>query len=164
MASGTPLHTPLFAQPFDFDSESVTADFELNRILYDIPSQPRSNSNASIYQDCVDEHRSSEEDLEQEDNRDQSLVSSTPFSSLIGLNSANVSANGAKISSNGRENVLAYELQEHLLVPDYPDTDKRGVLHLIHLKRNPLENLSNDENAINEVFTQLMSSVCFTYV
>jgi hypothetical protein len=59
--------------------------------------------------------------------------------------------------------VIAYEIQEHLILPEYPDTDKGGVLHIIHASKNPLQNIEDTTTHVNQITSQLMSSVCLVY-
>ena len=57
--------------------------------------------------------------------------------------------------------MAAYEVQEHLLLPEYPATDDNGVLHIIHASNNPFQDMPSNSTGINEIFTQLMSAVRF---
>lgn len=73
---------------------------------------------------------------------------------------------GAVVSSNGRNKVKIEEVQDHLLIPEYPHTSVEGILHFIHLARSPLptpgsENVTKE---IFEMFTQLTSEVSSLYL
>lgn len=80
---------------------------------------------------------------------------------MLGLSQTDVSTDGTLISTNRRDTVTAYEVQEHLLIPEYPATDDNGVLHIIHASTNPFQDMPSDSGGINEIFTQLMSAVRF---
>ena len=47
---------------------------------------------------------------------------------------AAIEKDGVVIASNGKKKVIISEVQDHLDVPEYPITDKNGVLHFIHIK------------------------------
>lgn len=75
---------------------------------------------------------------------------------------AEIDKHGVIISSNGPHKITATEVQEHLIMPDYPDTSNEGIVHFIHSK-NPMENLSEDtsisETSLYQAFTTEMSRV-----
>jgi hypothetical protein len=58
-----------------------------------------------------------------------------------------VTAQGAIISSNGRRKITVSEIQEHLIMPEYPATANEGILHFIHSK-NPIQSQSGELQAI----------------
>jgi hypothetical protein len=69
---------------------------------------------------------------------------------------------GAIISSNGQSRTIIHEIQEHLLLPDYPHTSYEGILHFVHCE-NPLKGIDNtDKSSICSAFTKFMSGVSLT--
>ncbi|KAJ5110975.1 hypothetical protein N7532_001510 [Penicillium argentinense] len=138
---------------------TASAALELDRILYDFPPRDRSNSQTSVYQDCHDEYQSSDGDSCQDSEENTTSLGPT---STISLDQVDVSRDGTIVSGSSRDAVIAYEVQDHLMLPEYPDTDENGVLHIIHVSKNPLQNVESSSREINEIFTQLMSSVQFS--
>lgn len=75
-----------------------------------------------------------------------------------------------KVSTNGPQDVLVDEVQEHLVIPEYPDTKESGVgiAHFVHCP-NPIPNAVYDldeasiKRQVSEAFTQVMSSVRLTF-
>jgi hypothetical protein len=67
------------------------------------------------------------------------------------------------VSGSSRDAVVAYEVQEHLILPEYPDTADNGILHIIHASKNPFENREDTSSNINQVTSQLMLSVSLKY-
>lgn len=72
---------------------------------------------------------------------------------------------GVVISSNGRSKITADEVQEHMIMPDYPHTkdSQTDILHIINME-NPMPSDVLESDKVNNVFTWLMSKVCSTYV
>ena len=72
------------------------------------------------------------------------------------------------MSSNGPKKIVIDEVQEHMMIPDYPHTkdSTTGILHIVHMK-NPWQNDTIPDNpstsSINNTFTNLMSHVCPAY-
>jgi hypothetical protein len=77
-----------------------------------------------------------------------------------------IDKHGVIISSNGYNKITATEVQEHLIIPDYPDTSNEGIIHFIHSK-NPLQNTSEEtsisETSLHQAFTTEMSRVRTLY-
>ena len=69
------------------------------------------------------------------------------------------------ISSNGWSKITADEVQEHMVMSDYPHTkdSQTNILHIINMK-NPMPNDVLESDKVNNVFTWLMSRVCSAYV
>src|SRR6267378_1276029 len=60
-----------------------------------------------------------------------------------------IGEHGAIISSNGKNKVTITEVQEHLMMPDYPETSNEGVLHFIHSK-NPIDQNPSEDRSFRE--------------
>jgi hypothetical protein len=74
-----------------------------------------------------------------------------------------VTTQGAIVSSNGQRKITVSEIQEHLIMPEYPATANEGILHFIHSK-NPLQSQSREPQAIPDKelydgFTDVISKV-----
>lgn len=74
-----------------------------------------------------------------------------------------VRTQGVVISSNGRSRITVSEVQEHSVMPEYPEIANEGILHFIHIK-NPIESPSRDpqdvpEEEVHKAFTKTMSKV-----
>jgi hypothetical protein len=157
-------------------TQSTTSTaLEINQILYNLPSvsdrfinesihksyilyqRQRSASETSVYQDCTNTYESSDVDSCEDNEENTSSLCSTPFTER---NQTGIETDGTQVSVSSRDAVIAYEVQEHLILPEYPDTDKNGILHIIHASKNPLENVEDTVTAVNQATSQLMSSVC----
>jgi hypothetical protein len=110
-------------------------------------------SETSVYQDCIDIYEASDLDSNKDNEENTSFLGSTPIT-------LGIKTDGTQVSISSRDAVIAYEIQEHLILPEYPDTDKNGILHIIHASKNPLENVEDTVTAVNQATSQLMSSVC----
>ena len=97
-----------------------------------------------MYQDCIN---TSDVDSCEDDNENISSVGSTPFTQQ---SQTGIETDGTQVSISSRDAVVAYEVQEHLILPEYPDTDKNGILHIIHASKNPLENVEDTVTVINQ--------------
>lgn len=129
-----------------------------------------------------DSNMSDDGELEDDSGTEQEVDQSPPISALISMGLPAVSSQlilcfayakqiqsviekyGAVISSNGRSKVTVDEVQEHMVIPDYPHTkdSATGILHIINIE-NPMPSGELNSNEVNNVFTQLMSKVCLTY-
>jgi hypothetical protein len=78
----------------------------------------------------------------------------------MGLRDQDLTTDNVIISASGPHIVKCGQLKEHLLIPAYPTTSANGVLHLVHLRKNPLAGIESNITAINEKFQYLMSEVC----
>ena len=71
---------------------------------------------------------------------------------------------GVVVSSNGPKKIIVDEIQEHMIIPDYPHTKDSavGILHIVHMK-NPWQDGMVPENlsSINDTFAKLTSHICF---
>jgi hypothetical protein len=113
-----------------------------------------------VYQDCVNAYESSDVDSSEDNEENISSLGSIAFTQR---SQTSIETDGTKVSVSSRDAVIAYELQEHLILPEYPDTDEKGILHIIHASKNPLEHVENTVSAVNQVTSQLISSVCLVY-
>lgn len=125
---------------------------------------------------------SNDGELEDDSDTEQEVDHSPPISALISMGLPAVSSQlnlssvyakqlqsviekyGAVVSSNGRSKVIVDEVQEHMVMPDYPHTkdSATGILHIINME-NPMPSGELNSNQVNNVFTQLMSKVYLTY-
>ncbi|KAJ5876477.1 uncharacterized protein N7529_002061 [Penicillium soppii] len=106
---------------------------EINAILYHIPT-PHKNltptSDSFFYRDILDNSSVASSDA-----NDIEVSSSNDASSR---KVSYVRDDGIPISSNGKASVIAHQVDEHILLPGYPKTNDRGILHIIHTPKNPL--------------------------
>jgi hypothetical protein len=162
----------------DISTRSTTsAALEINRILYNLPSvsgpfiyticetyvsnqRQRSDSEASVYQDCINAYESS--DLDPYENNEEN-ISSLGSNALTQLSQTGIETDGTKVSGSSRDTVVTYEVQEHLILLEYPDTADNGILHIIHASKNPFENREDTSSNINQVTSQLMLLVSLKY-
>lgn len=70
------------------------------------------------------------------------------------------------ISTNGRSRIRVDEVQEHLMIPEYPHTKEGdiGIVHFIHCENPILRSTYDlDESSLNkrlcEIFTEVTSHV-----
>jgi hypothetical protein len=112
-----------------------------------------------LYQDCIDPDQLSDVNSDQDDEENRSNLDSS-----IAPSNASIITGGTKISSSSKDAIITHEVQEHLILPEYPDTDEDGILHIIHASENPLQDIESTSAGVNEVCSQLMSSVCFMYL
>jgi hypothetical protein len=75
---------------------------------------------------------------------------------------AEIDKHGIIISSNGPNKITATEVQEHLIMPDYPDTSNDGIVHFVHSK-NPMPEDTSSETSLYQAFTAEMSRVRTLY-
>ena len=61
---------------------------------------------------------------------------------------------GVVISSNDQSKITADEVQEHMIMPDYPHTkdSQTGILHIINME-NPMPSDVLESDKVNDVFT-----------
>ncbi|KAJ5900210.1 uncharacterized protein N7473_004280 [Penicillium subrubescens] len=155
------LLSPLLFEDSDSNptQSTTSAASEINRILYNLPSRERSNSETSVYQDCINIYESADIDSDENNEENISSLGSQAFTQLC---QTGIEIDGVKVSGSSRDTVIANEIQEHLILPEYPDTDKDGVLHIIHASKNPLQNLEDTTAHVNQITSQLISSVQFS--
>ena len=68
-------------------------------------------------------------------------------------------SNGLLVSTNGRHQITVSEVQDHFMIPEYPDTSEDGILHFIHTQ-SAFD--SNDKKSIEKMVAEHMSKVCST--
>jgi len=68
-----------------------------------------------------------------------------------------VQATGVLVSRSSNYHVTVKEVQDHLDIPEYPDTSPDGVLHFIHIKSKFNR---EDRQSIASLFERYMSKVC----
>jgi hypothetical protein len=163
---------PFFPRPFPFDPEVDAARTKViqnrlqtqeavNTILYDFPSLLEANQGPNQEEDgSSDESSSDDEESTEETNQGSSQPS---FTIGLGFDFINLAAGGLTISSNGPNNVSISEFQDHLTIPEYPHTSGDGILHFVHLTKDPLRGVEQNKNSVGRVFTKLMSEVLHTH-
>jgi hypothetical protein len=167
-------HRPFFPRPFPFDPEIDAAREKVinnrrqtqeavNSILYDFPN-PLFEANQDLpnqeEDDSSDESSSSDEEPSEETNQGSGQPS---FSLGLGFDFVNLAAGGLTIASNGPNKVSVSEFQDHLTTPHYPHTSDDGILHFVHLKKDPLHGVVQNQKAVSRVFTTIMSEVFYTH-
>ncbi|KAA8642715.1 uncharacterized protein ATNIH1004_002923 [Aspergillus tanneri] len=92
----------------------------------------------------------------------QEQESFTPI--VMGLQREAATSDGVVVARNASHKIKVKEIQEHLLIPEYPATAAEGILHFIH-DCNPFPSSRNpndfSEEEINNIFTRLMSKIQF---
>ncbi|KAL2801498.1 hypothetical protein BJX63DRAFT_438812 [Aspergillus granulosus] len=83
---------------------------------------------------------------------------------MMGLTANAMTSNGVVIARNSNHKIMIKEVQEHLLIPEYPATSADGILHFIH-EPNPYPSSKQPdllpEAEVSQIFNRLMSKIQF---
>jgi hypothetical protein len=114
----------------------------------------RRDSEGSLYQDCLNESQFSDRDSEISEIDVSHNGNFTPIPTQLGmgLGHVDIATDGAIIGTNGRKSIVVHEFQEHISIPDYPDTDQKGILHFIHYRQDSLKDVGEESSAITRAF------------
>lgn len=81
---------------------------------------------------------------------------------MLTIYQASIDIHGATISSNNRFKVQVEGAQDHTIMPSYPETSKKGIIHFISSSTS-LVNLETTQQDIQRIIKQQMSNVCIAY-
>jgi hypothetical protein len=101
-------------------------------------------------------------DIDPYENNEEN-ISSLGSNAPTQLSQTGVETDGTKVSGSSRDTMITYEVQEHLILPEYPDTANNGILHIIHASKNLFKNSEDTGSIVNQVTSQLMLSVSLKY-
>jgi hypothetical protein len=150
---------------------NIPSEEEIDRVNDNIEEELNQDKGSSEINEEDNEDVQNEEDEEESDIEDEALIRMglRKVCIMIGLVpgicwalvEAELESQGVVISSNGPNAVVVHEVQDHLLLPEYPHTDDKGIIHFIHCKQ-PLwneeiyEKYKEDKSGLKNELTRRM--------